>query len=221
MIKKILIAEDFESANLSIQKTLEDLNVPDPDYVYYCDDALLKIQKALNAGASYDLLITDLHFIKDYRDQKISGGEMLIAAAREVQPDLKILVFSATGTPSVIENLFNKQDIDGYVSKGRNDTKELKRAIELISQNRRHFPLQELKQIKQKNAHSFTLLDIAIISQLSKGMRQKDIPEYLQANDIRPSGLSSIEKRIGMMKEAYNFSNNEQLIAFCKDKGII
>ena len=44
-IEKVLIAEDHESANLSVQKTLEELSIADLHYVYYCDDALLKIQR--------------------------------------------------------------------------------------------------------------------------------------------------------------------------------
>jgi len=31
MIKKVLIAEDHESSNISIQKTLEEMEIPDPD----------------------------------------------------------------------------------------------------------------------------------------------------------------------------------------------
>jgi two-component system capsular synthesis response regulator RcsB len=52
-------------------------------------------------------------------------------------------------------------------------------------------------------------------------MLQKEIPAYLQENNIRPSGLSSIEKRLNLMKEVLDFSKNEQLVAYCKDFGII
>ena len=36
MFKKVLIAEDFESFNISVQKVLKDLNVENPDYAFYC-----------------------------------------------------------------------------------------------------------------------------------------------------------------------------------------
>lgn len=221
MIKKVLIAEDSESANISVQKTLEEFRIADPDYVYYCDEALNKIQIALKQGESYDLLITDLYFEQDHREQKISSGEALIAAARKVQPDLKILVFSATGKPSVIEALFDQQDIDGYVSKGRNDIKELKKAIDKMANNERHFPLQFMRQAKQKNAYEFTETDIAIITQLTEGKRQQEISDYLGQNNLQPAGKSSIEKRLKLMKEAFDFSTNQQLIAHCIKMGII
>lgn len=221
MIKKVLIAEDHETVNISVQKTLDEIGISDQQYVYYCDDALTRLQKAIQLNQSFDLLITDLHFADDHREQKIKSGEALISAARLIQPDLKILVLSATGKPAIIEALFNKQEIDGYVSKGRNDAKQLAEAINELANNRRYFPIQQIRQIPQKNAHSFTELDVTIITQLAKGIRQKDIPDYLQQNDIKPASLSSIEKRLNLIKETFGFSNNEQLIAFCKDNGII
>ncbi|RYE52740.1 MAG: response regulator transcription factor, partial [Sphingobacteriales bacterium] len=115
MIKKVLIAEDHESANISIQKTLETLGVEEVDNVFYCDDALLKIIHAKKAGKAYDLLICDLYFESDGRPQQIAGGAKLIPAAREAQPELKVLIFSAENKPAVIDSLFKNQFIDGYV----------------------------------------------------------------------------------------------------------
>jgi len=221
MIKKVLIAEDYQSVNLSLQKTLESMGIPNPDYVSYCDDALLRVRKALERPPSYDLLITDLHFEPDHREQAVQNGEELIEQARRLQPDLKVLVFSATGKPATIQRLFDLLDIDGYVPKGRHDATELEAAIQLIDRRQRYFPRQLYKQLRQKKAHNFTPFDLAIIRQLAGGMRQKDIPAYLQQHNIHPSGLSSIEKRLNLIKDTYGFSTNEQLIAFCKDNGIL
>lgn len=221
MIRKVLIAEDHQSANISIQRTLEQLKVEEIDYVYYCDDALLKIETQARAGKSYDLLITDLFFEEDYRAVKISGGAALVTAARKIQPDLKVLVFSAESKAAVIESLFRTQEIDGFVRKARNDARELELAFEKINANERHYPRHVVDFNKHQNTHSFSDFDITIISLLSQGTPQKNIPEYLQANNIKPSGLSSIEKRLNQIRGVYDFRNNEQLVAFCKDMGII
>ena len=221
MIKKVLIAEDHESANISVQKTLEEMGIVHADYVYYCDDALERVQNAKQNGQPYDLLITDLYFDEDHRPQKIAGGAALIAAARKVQPELNVLIFSAERKAAIIEMLFNQQDIDGYVRKARNDAKELKSAIDHIARNQRYFPRHLIELVKQKNAHEFTQFDLTILSLLAQGIRQKDIPAYLQQNNIRPSGLSSVEKHLNQMKDVLEFSNNEQLIAYCKDMGIV
>ncbi|MET4080240.1 two-component system capsular synthesis response regulator RcsB [Pedobacter sp. UYP30] len=221
MFKKVLIAEDHESANISVQKTLADLGVKATEYTYYCDDALLHIARSIEEHKPFDLLITDLSFEEDHRPQKISDGKALIMAVKQLQPKIKVLVFSAENKRALIDSLFNELDIDAYVRKGRHDAKDLKLAIETIRKNNKHITADLKQKINENNAHEFTHFDVSIISLLSAGMLQKDIPLYLKQNNIKPSGLSSLEKRLNVMKEALNFSKNEQLVAYCKDFGII
>ena len=220
-IEKVLIAEDHESAKLSVQKTLEELSIADLHYVYYCDDALLKIQKGVQENDRYDLLITDLYFEADSRQQKLPDGMALIRASRIVQPDLRILVFSAEGKAAVIEQLFENLGIDGYVRKARYDARELKLAIDLIEKGQRYSPRSLRQLVGQKNAHDFTAYDVTILSLMARGLRQKEIPDYLRVHRIEPAGLSSIEKRLKHIREVLEFTNNEQLIAYCKDIGIV
>jgi DNA-binding NarL/FixJ family response regulator len=221
MIDSVLIAEDHESANISIQKTLQDLGIKDAEYVYYCDDALAKIRTAQQKGKSFDLLITDLHFEDDSQVQLLAGGMELISTARELQPALKVLVFSAENRPAILELLFNKLHVDGYVRKARNDSKELLLAIQEIMQNRRYFPRHVSQLIRQKNSHDFTEFDIAIISLLASGIPQKNIPDHLEQRKMKPSGLSSVEKRLNHIKTVLDYSQNEHLVACCKDMGIM
>jgi DNA-binding NarL/FixJ family response regulator len=221
MIKKVLIAEDHESANLSVQITLQELGVIDPHYVYYCDDALLKIQKAKQDKDPYDLLITDLYFQEDSSTQKLMDGMALITAARKVQPDLRVLVFSLEKKPTVIDMLFEKIGIDGFVLKARHDAGELKNAIRLIGQYQRYFPRHLSQLIAKSRAHQFTKFDIEVLSQMAQGRRQKDIAVYLHQQKIKPWGLSSVEKRLQHIRNVLEFNNNEQLIAYCKDMGIV
>jgi two-component system capsular synthesis response regulator RcsB len=221
MIKKVLIAEDHESANLSVQKTLEEAGISQIDYVYYCDDGLAKVTRGKETGQPYDLLITDLYFEEDHRKQQIIGGQALIAAARNVQPALKVLVFSAERKVDIVQKLFDNENIDGYVRKARNDAKELKSAIEQIGKNLRYFPWWYVHRRKDKNAYEFTTFDVAILSLLADGVRQKEMPPWLRKRNMHPSGISSIEKRLNRIRDALGFSNNEQLIAYCKEMGII
>ncbi|MCF3110888.1 response regulator [Niabella sp. CC-SYL272] len=221
MIKKVLIAEDHESVSISIQKTLEALHMDQIDHVYYCDDALMKIQEARQQHHSYDILITDLYFEKDHRDQQIDNGATLIAAARKAQPDLKVLVFSAESKAAIIETLFDQLEIDGYVRKARGDARELKKALEHIKAGQRYYPRHLLQQVKQVNHYAFTPLDITIIALMTQGKRQQEIADHLKKSKIQPSSLSSIEKRLTLMKDALNFSTNEQLIAYCVKLGVV
>ncbi|OCA80326.1 transcriptional regulator [Chryseobacterium contaminans] len=221
MFKKILIAEDHESINISVQKTLEELNIPTVDYVYYCDDAIGKIQKALREEYPYDLLITDLYYDDDHHEQNLKDGKELIRKAKEIQPDLKVIVFSAEHKTGVIENLFSDYEINGYIRKARNDSKELKKAIASVYIGENYLSFDLKQDMKKFNSYEFSTFDITLVSLLSKGILQKNIPIHLEERNIKPSSLSSVEKRLNSLKEDLEINSNEQLVAFCKDIGII
>lgn len=221
MFKKVLIAEDFESFNISIQKVLNDLNVNDPSYAYYCDDAYLKVKAALQDEVPYDLLISDLSFEEDHREQNLKGGKDLIAAVREIQPDLKVIVFSVEKKPDMVDNLFKEYKINGFVAKGREDSRELKIAIETVYEDQKYIGLNLKRTIKDKNTFEFTSYDVTLVSLLANGVLLKDIPARLKESDIKPASLSSVEKRLTILKESLQVINNHQLISFFKDLGSI
>jgi two-component system capsular synthesis response regulator RcsB len=221
MIDKVIIAEDHESANLSVQKTVSELGIQHVDYVFYCDDAIKKIQLAKSNGDPYELLITDLYFEADGTNQNIDNGVELISKVREDHPEVQILVFSAEQRASTLEKLVKTYEIDGYVRKARNDAKDLKAALETLSKGQRYYPRSMAQFIKQANTFVFTDFDVCIIRLLSKGYQQKDIPDYLKQHNISPSSLSSVEKRLNLIREALEFSKNEQLVLYCKEIGLL
>lgn len=221
MFKKILIAEDHESSSISVQKTLEDLNISNADYVYYCDDAVAKVQKSIRENDFYDLLITDLSFEEDHHEQKIKDGKELIKSVKKLQPSLKTIVFSAEHKSGIIDALFKEYEINGFVRKARNDSKDLKKAIASVYEGNNYLSLDLKQEVKKLNSFEFSDYDITLVSLLSQGVLQKNIPTYLQNNNISPNSLSSVEKKLNSLKEELGITNNEQLIAFCKDLGII
>ncbi|RZJ90606.1 MAG: response regulator transcription factor [Chryseobacterium sp.] len=221
MFKKVIIAEDHEMTSISVTKTLTDLGITDTQYTYYCDDALMLLQKAQQAEEPFDLLITDLSFEEDHRKQKITGGAQLIADCRAIQPNLKVLIFSAESNSALVDKLVKELHINAFVRKARHDAKDLRKALDAISKGHTYISADLKHNTEVKNAFEFSSIDLTILDQLAQGTKQKDIPAYLIANKITPSGLSSIEKRLNIMKEVLGFSKNEQLIAYCKDYGII
>ena len=52
-------------------------------------------------------------------------------------------------------------------------------------------------------------------------MMIRNIPDYLKNHDIKPSSLSSVEKRLSQLKETLDLKSNEQLVGFFKDLGSI
>jgi DNA-binding NarL/FixJ family response regulator len=221
MIKKVLIAEDHQSSNLSVQKTLADLGINQSTYTYYCDDAFLQAKNALATNKPFDLLITDLSFEEDERTQELNSGAELIKAIKILQPNIKVLVFSSESKMAVIDLLFKDLQINGYVRKARRDVDELKNALLAIQKNKNYISQALRQSIKENNTYEFSEYDVTLITLLAKGALQKDIPNYLEQLNLKPAGLSSIEKRLNLIKESLGFTKNEQLIAFCKDMGVI
>lgn len=221
MFENVLIAEDQEIANLSLRRTLEELAIPSPDYAHYCDQALSKIKMALQDGRPYDLLVTDLYFEAENSGEQLPDGAGLIREAKVLQPQLKILVFSAESRNHIIQPLYDQLHIDGYVRKARSDAKDLKAALERLARQRIHYPRGLRNQAAQENLHAFTEYDKTIVRLLSEGYAQKEIPGYLAENNLSPFSLSSVEKRLNLIKTAMGFTKNEQLVAFCKELDLI
>lgn len=221
MFKKVLTVEDHDHANLSIQHTLKTLGVEEVKYVYYCDHAFSWICKAIKKESPYDLLVTDLYFEEDGEPQNLRGGMDLIHAVRVIQPDIKIIVFSSEGRPAVIQKLIDKLGINAFVRKARGDGQHFKHAVEAVFAGRKYLSA-DIEQLLRKNSiYEFDPLDIAIIQLLADGILQKEIPDQLKHRNIRPFSLSSIEKKLSKLKEVHGFHKNEQLIAYCKDIGVI
>lgn len=221
MIDKVIIAEDHESSNLSVEKTIADLHIKQSDYVYYCDDAFNKVQLARQKSEPYDLLITDLYFEDDGRVQKIRDGFELIRSVRSIQPGIMILVFSGEDRPAIIDKLFKEYEIDAYVRKARHDIKELKLAFEAMAKREKYCPHSLSQLIRQSNSYEFTEFDMTIIRLLAKGYRQKEIEIHLKKNNIEPNSLSKIEKKLKEIRDELRFSKNEQIVLFCKEAGLL
>ena len=183
MFKKILVAEDYESLTISVKKALDDLKVENTHFVYYCDDAIERIKIAELEKDPYDLLITDLSFDEDYRIQKIKSGVELIKEAKTIQQSLKVIVFSVEKNPNLIDNLFNNYGINAVVSKGREDTKELKKAIDAVFNKEKHLSADLQNSIKSTNSYEFTMYDITLVTLLSQGVYQKNIPSHCAGRD--------------------------------------
>jgi len=220
MFGKILIAEDHESSNYSVQKVLQELQIPVVDHVYYCDDALTYLKKALKSEP-YEMLITDLSFEEDDRKQLIKNGRELIKCSREIAPELKVIVFSAEHRLGVIDLLFKELHINAFVRKARSDSKELKKAIEAVYNDDTYISHDLKLPVKSINTLEISNYDILLLKLLSDGILQKNIPKKLQEQNIYPNSLSSVEKRINTMKLIFNVKNTEELIASSKNMEII
>ncbi|WP_029272851.1 response regulator [Flavobacterium sp. KJJ] len=222
MFKKVIIAEDLDVMNLGIQQVLKDLNIVDFQHSKFCDEAFLKIRAAIHQNEPYDLLISDLSFKADHRKAEIVNGDELVQKARELQPNIKIIVYSVEDKSYRIKSLFDNAGIDGFVLKGLNSIEELKKAINIISSCDQKFISPEIASaLHEKNNYEIDDFDILILKHLSSGTPQDDIIVILKDLGLKPSSKSAMEKRLSKLKDFFKANNTVHLVSIVKDMGII
>jgi len=222
MFNKVLVAEDLDSISITVGQALAALSVSEIHHAKYCDDALLKVKKALQDEVPYDLMISDLSFKTDHREIQINSGDELIAAVKKLQPTIKTIVFSIEDKSFRIKSLFNDLGINAFVAKGRNSIPELKKAIESVYNNNSKILSPELSHaLRDKSLIEIEAYDIMLLKSLSKGLILDEIATDFKNSGIIPNGSSSIEKRINRLKIFFKANNNVHLIAIAKDLGLV
>jgi DNA-binding NarL/FixJ family response regulator len=221
MFQKVLIVDDHSAINDGVSSNLSKIGITDVYKALYCDDADLKIKKAALDKAPFDLIITDLEFKVDYREQKITSGEMLVKELRRKYPDLTIIVYSQEDHFQKVRTLINDCGANGYVWKGREGERELMKALEVVSNGKQFLSRQVERALLQKEDTEITDYDIELVKQLSLGLLQAEISEYFKSQNISPSSVSSVEKRLNKLKDQFRASNATHLVTLMKDAKLI
>lgn len=221
MFKKVLVAEDMDSINNSTKTILNSLGIFKIEHVQYCDDAMLKVKKAILDKKPFDLFICDLNFKEDHRVQKIKSGESLIVALRELHLDLKIIVFSVEDRVRKIRALFNEYQINAFVCKGRYGLNHLKEAISLVYNNKNYTSPEISGALNSLNIVEIENYDIELMKLLSEGFSQYEIGERFKNEGVYPCSISSIEKRLSKLKDYFKAKNSIHLVSIIKDMGLI
>jgi DNA-binding NarL/FixJ family response regulator len=221
MFSKVLIADDLESINMGVSAVLEKMNIPEVHRVNYCDDALLKVKAAAKDGCAFDLVVTDLSFKTDHREQSIRSGDELALALKLNFPQLKVIVYSVEERIPLVRKLIKSHGVDAYVCKGRRGLLELELAINSISNNHIYVSPQVESALHKKSVMEIEDYDIELLKHLAKGMVQDEIAHEFKVQRIKPYSLSSVEKRIGLLRIQFGAKNATQLIATVKDLGLI
>lgn len=221
MIKKVLIAEDIDSINEGLGKHLRETFNFEIVQVKYCDEAYLKIKRAILDEDPFDLLISDLSFKEDHRNTQLKNGEMLIGKLREDGIETKAIIYSIEDRPYKVKKLLNDLRLSAYVVKGRNSINELTEAIKVL-RNGETYTQPHFQENNPEEEHmELDDFDILLLSKLADGYSQAEIREDFMANGIKPASLSSIEKRVNKLKIYFRAKNTIHLIALAKDLGVI
>ncbi|MEA1785143.1 response regulator [Arenibacter sp. GZD96] len=222
MFKKVLVVEDIDVIGFGIGQMLtKDIKIENVVQSPYCDDAYLKFLKALKDNAPFDLVISDLSFKKDHRESTISDGYGLLNSLKAHQPGVKTILYSVEDRPTKIRTFFNDHAVDGYVIKGRAGLKNLTQAILELSLGKTYMSPELLSIMHKKEVFEIEDYDIELLKQLSKGLTQAEISHYFTKNEVVPSSISAIEKRLNRLKIELKANNAIHLVANAKDIGLI
>lgn len=221
MFTKVLATDDLGSINKGVLSVLAALGVNDIQQVMYCDDAYLRIKKAKLDNEPFQLLVTDLSFKTDHREQVYPSGEALIKALKIEFPELKIIVYSIEDRIQKVRSLMQIDKIDAYVCKGRRGLLELELAIKAVFNNDYYLSPQVAHALSPKMDLEIDDYDIELVKQLSMGLSQEDISGVFKSKNIMPSSLSSVEKRLNRLRIQFKANNAIHLVAITKDLGLI
>jgi len=221
MFTKVLVSDDLGSINQGVMTVLETLKVKEVRQVHYCDDAYIKIKRGLKDQEPYQLLITDLSFKPDHREQTFNGGEALIKKLRAEVPELKIIVYSIEDRLQKVRSLMQQEKVNAYVCKGRRGLIELAKAIHHVYDNNGYLSPQIEQALSPKSDLEIDDYDIELIKHLANGLSQEEISQLFKTNNTSPSSLSSIEKRLNKLRIQFKANNAIHLVAIVKDLGLI
>ncbi|QYJ68257.1 response regulator [Flavobacterium litorale] len=221
MFSKVIIADDLGSINQGVISVLTSLGIQDIEQVQYCDDAYLKIKKAIMINEPYKLIITDLSFKKDHREQKLTSGEALIEALRNDSIDINIIAYSIDDRLQKVRSLFLNFNINAYVCKGRKGLDELAMAIKDNYAEKQYLSPSVKNALSEKLDLEISDYDIRIMTELSKGMSYEQISILFKEQKVSPSSVSSIEKKANKLRDQFQAINTTHLVIIVKDIGLI
>ncbi|MCZ4317395.1 response regulator [Aequorivita viscosa] len=221
MFKKVLISEDLGSISNGVVSVLESLHIDNIHQVQYCDDAYLKIKRASLDERPFDLLITDLSYKADHRQQKYPSGEVLIKAIKQEYPNIKIITYSIEDRQQKVRTVMLDCMSNAFVCKGRNGLKELDEAIAAVLQNKTYLSPQIGNALRETSTSEIEDYDIEIMKLLANGQSQEEISLDFKGKNIKPNSLSAIEKKIVKLRNQFNAKNTTHLISTAKDLGLI
>ncbi|WP_299897142.1 DNA-binding response regulator [uncultured Aquimarina sp.] len=222
MFKRIIIAEDIDSENLGIVSSINALTQTEAETNQSCDKTLSRIKEAIIKEQPYDLLISDLSFNLDTRiSHNITTGKELIHQVKNIQPDIKVIVFSGEDKPAIIKSLFDSYNINGYVCKGLYGLSELKKAIsQVYLGNTCTCPVSK-HALHQSNVTQLDPYEVQLLKLLANGYKQDEISLHFIEKGIEPNSKRSIEDKIRKLRQDFDAKTTIQLIHLVDGMGLI
>ncbi|UPT72170.1 MAG: response regulator [Flavobacterium sp. JAD_PAG50586_2] len=170
------------------------------------------------ATTPFDVAFFDIS-MPEYAEKEIYSGEDLAALMKTQMPDCKIILLTMHTELLKINNIIKNINPSGLIIKNDLTFDELIFAFDKIINNESYYSQTVIKLVGQAQYNNIELdaFDKQILFHLSKGVKTKDLPQYI------PLSLSAIEKRKLNIREILEVSGGSDidLINEAKIKGVI
>lgn len=182
-----------------------------------CDTANNAIEEAV-LGLPIDLVLLDIN-IPASKDGKLISGEDLGLKIRDLFPKAKIIVFTSHNNNYRLNNIFMTVNPDAFLIKTEINMTDLTKAVKKVLSGEIYYSnsILHLARLHISNYFTLDLVNRQILHFLSKGIKTKDLPDFIDLS------LGAIERRKRAIKELFNVEDKDDsiLIMEASKKGFI
>ena len=175
-------------------------------------------ENIVGAKKPYDVAFFDIS-MPEYAEKGIYSGEDLASLIKTEMPDCKVILLTMHTELLKINNIIKNINPNGLIIKNDLTFDELIFAYDKIINNESYYSQTVIKLVGQAQYNNIELdaFDKQILFHLSKGVKTKDLPQYI------PLSLSAIEKRKLNIREILEVKGGSDidLINEAKTKGVI
>ena len=166
----------------------------------------------------FDIAFFDIS-MPEFAEKGIYSGEDLALLMKTEMPECKIILLTMHTELLKINNIIKNVNPKGLIIKNDLTFDELLFAFDKIINNQSYYSQTVIKLVGQAQYNNIELdvFDKQILFHLSKGVKTKDLPQYI------PLSLSAIEKRKLNIREILEVKGGSDidLINEAKTKGVI
>jgi DNA-binding NarL/FixJ family response regulator len=166
----------------------------------------------------FDIAFFDIS-MPEYAEKGIYSGEDLAMLIKTEMPTCKVILLTMHTELLKINNIIKNINPSGLIIKNDLTFDELLFAFDKIIKDENYYSQTVIKLVGQAQYNNIELdvFDKQILFHLSKGVKTKDLPQYI------PLSLSAVEKRKLNIREILEVKdgNDIDLINEAKKKGVI
>lgn len=183
-----------------------------------CKSAYKVIEQNHNLNNKIDIAIFDIS-LPAYKEKNILCGGDLALHFKNRFSTSKIIMITHHHEGVILNTIANRVKPNGFLNKSDIDYKTFNEIFKIILNNENYISDSIYDSVSNLNKKKFDFdtIDYEIISLLEKGIKTKDLPNYI------PLTLSAIEKRkVKIKSQILNYSSNDdKLIKKVKDLNLL